>query len=725
MDNLSRTERPGILPLRAGASLLFGFFLFWLIRTGIQGKLFGIKTLFTFISDGTFLFGKLLLLLVCVALCLLLGLTAFGRAVGARLNKASHKNSVLWLISLGIVAVFFLWTLRIAVLSFMTSDESGILASIFGVHTHGLDYASSTFSHVLFCGLIGSLYGLDPDAYWYTYYHLFALLGSLVIIGRCILLKARERGWPLPAGVLLHFVLCAGVFMYAFAQISFTVTPAVVGSAAVALTLCRSDIKTTKGRILSDIGCVLLMLLCVLQRSSTGDCLLCFWALACVYQLAKILFSGSESRKRELLHLGIYILILVLLLGACELIADTDSLSRSADFANAEYYRSLIVDYLITDLTPEHFESAGIPSELATLLRGWYFMDERITTDTFKALARAYYADNPSSGTEIISPTVVSGLRELYSSVKNDPQMLYRALCLLSLVVFSLGSFIRHGRKYWAEFLCALCACGGAGILCLYLVMEGRFPTRVFLVVILPAIVTALIMALSSSAEETTPKKRALAGNVLSALAAAAFCVFCGISLFHVPYATSDIAREDLFGSQWATENYANENPDITYITNIYDSNLDPLHVAYYPDNIVLWGDGGDTYRTNRLYGPDFFRDDIRFMCQNPSYIMFLLQYLTLDNGPVQALDEAHLTDFIYVYDLSPVTPGEDYTGWYEQNGMTYYFEDGSAVTGTKVIDGEEYQFAPAGAASPMTRLDTEAGTVYTTKAYALIEPAA
>lgn len=702
-----------------------GIFLFWLIQTAAEWRLFGLKELFSFFSDGIFLPGKFAFLCLCIAICLLWGLTAFGRTFGARLTRATQKDWVLWLLSIGVVTIFFLWTLRITTLSFMTSDESGILLSIFGVHTYGMKYAANTFSHVLFCGLIGSLYGLDPDAYWYTYYHLAALLGSLVIIGRCILLKTKARGWSVLAGILLHFIVCAGLFMFTFSQISFTVTPAVVGSAAVALTLCRNEIKTFKGRVLSDIGCILLMLLCVLQRSSTGDCLLCFWALACTYQLARILFPLSNTWKRDLIHLVIYILILVLLLAACDFMTDAGSYSRNSEFSNAEYYRSLIMDYLITDLTQEHFDSVGIPSELATLLRGWYFMDERITTETFHALAQAYYADNPSTGAEVLSPSLLTHISDLFSAVKNDPQVLYRSLCLLSLLLFALAGLLRYGRKYWAEFLCALCACGGTFILCLYLVMEGRFPTRVFLVVLLPAITTTLLMALSMPPTDAPVRKSAaIPLAVLSSLAATAFCVFCGISLFQVPYATQNITQADLFGSQWAIEECANSNPDITYVTNIYDSNLDPLHPAYYPENIVLWGDGGDTYQTNRLYGPDFFRKDIQFICQNPSYIMFLMQYLTLDNGPVYALDVTHLTDSIYVYDLSQVSPGNDYTGWYECNGMTYYFENGQAITGTKIIDGEEYQFAPSGASSPMIRVDTEDGVIYTTKAYSLIEPA-
>lgn len=701
-------------------SILTGIFLFWLSETGIENRLFGLGHLFTFSLEGTFLPGKLIRLGICLLLCLLCGATPPGLKLRQRLNDARQKDWVLWLFSLLTTAVFFLWTLRITVLSFMTSDEVGILYSIVGVPKYGLAYAANTFSHVLFCGLIGAFYGLNPDGYWYTAYHLVALFASLVIIGRCIMLKMRR--WPTLWSLLLHFLVCGGLFMFTFAQLSFTVTPAVVGSAAVALTLCRSDLKTTAGRIASDAGSILLMMLCILQRSATGNCLLCFWALACAYQFSRTMFPRQKDWKKQSVHLGCYVLCLAALLLISRAIANTGTYSYDSSFSNAEYYRSLIVDFLIDDLTTEHFESVGIPPELATLLRGWYFMDERINTETFKALAEAYYADNPSSVTEVLSPSITAYLSELFSAVSTDPQMLYRGLCLAALLLAALFSLLRFGRRYWQEFCCALCAFGGAFILCLYLIIQGRFPTRVYLVVILPALITALLMVLSIPEAAPTARKGRDCLSVPAAAAVTAFCVFCGISLYHVPYATTPATRETLFASQWAIEEHANSHPDICYVTNIYDSNLDPIHTAHYPTNTVLWGDGGDTaFTTGRLYGPDFFREDIQFMCQNPSYIMFLLQYLTLDNGPVQALDVAHLTDNIYVYDLSRVSPGSDYTGWYEQNGMTYYFENGQAVSGTKNIDGVEYEFAPGGSASFMTRVETEDGVIYTTKAYSLV----
>ena len=69
--------------------------------------------------------------------------------------------------------------------------------------------------------------------------------------------------------------------------------------------------------------------------------------------------------------------------------------------------------------------------------------------------------------------------------------------------------------------------------------------------------------------------------------------------------------------------------------------------------------------------------------------------------------------------DISLVCPEENYTGWYECNGLTYYFQHGQALTGQQTIGGREYTFAPAGAQAQLITV-TDDSIVYTTDAYSL-----
>lgn len=677
---------------------------------------------------GRFLPGRMAREGAALVLCLALALTEQGRTLRARLWAALEKDRYRWLLSAVVTGLFLAWTLRVTVTSFMTSDEAGILSSIRSVPTQGPAGAANTFSNVLFCWLIGSLYAIDPDFWWYTGYHLAAIALSLTVIGRCILLLLRQRPHGPAEGVVIHALLCGGVFMYTAVELSFTVTPAVVGSAAVALVLCREKTPCRAGRVCADAASVLLMLLCYLQRKSTGQCLLCFFALAVGYQCLRIALDSGHRRAGRLAAVVCVLLAVLCLANGSDRVANSGSIARNGSYSAAESSRSQIVDFLIDDLTDEDFQSAGIPPELGTLLRGWFFMDERINTDTFNKLADAYHARQSADAQtgEDLPDSVVSYGKTLLTSIREDPQMLWRSLVLASLVCLAVGAAWYGGwRRCWPELLGCLCALGGACILLGYLIVQGRFPTRVFLVVILPAITTVLLLTLTAAGESAPgQRRRAPLGMIYLSAAAAAIC--CLASMYHVPHILDAATPADLFGQERATEDYADAHPDILFITNIYDGDLDPYHDSHYPANRDLWGDGGDTSRTEgRLYADAFFRDDVQFMYEQPSTIIPLLQYLTLDYGPVQARAVAKLTQTVAVADLDQVSPGRDYTGWYEQNGMTYYFRHGQALTGEQTIDGTAYTFAPAGAQAQLVAAPGPEGVIYTTDAYSLVAPEA
>ena len=83
-------------------------------------------------------------------------------------------------------------------------------------------------------------------------------------------------------------------------------------------------------------------------------------------------------------------------------------------------------------------------------------------------------------------------------------------------------------------------------------------------------------------------------------------------------------------------------------------------------------------------------------------------------------------TNTLFLADISRIAPAEpNYTGWYEQNGLTYYFRDGQALAGQQDIDGQSYTFAPAGAACQFAAAPGAEGAIYYTDAYSLVQPEA
>ena len=715
-----RKSSPRTVLLSLAAALL----LFFLVRSGIERFLPGPAALFRFFGDGAARPGMAALLLLCVLVCLALGLTDRGQAFRARLAAAARRDGIRWLFALVSAALFFLWAMRITVVSFMTNDDTYLLQTAAGTAKYGLSYASGSFSSPLFLGFLGLFYRLDPEGWWYTLYHLVLLFTACVITGRCVLLRTDRRGWkPLP-GLLIHWLTMCALFLGPLAELSFTVTPAAAGAGACALILCRDETPSRGGRIASDIGAVVLLLLSWLQRPSSGLVVLCFFGLACVYRLAAALRAPAPDRRRRLLAAGAFLLAAAGAFLLCR------SFSRGVEhpggysdadieYNNAEYYRSMVMDYLGPTLTIEDLEAVGIPPELGNLLiKRWFFMDRRVNTDTFRQLTELYY--HPEETAEA-TQSLGERLRGAYlDSTYYLPALYALTAAAALLLLLAAVLFLRRGRRGWLDFCACLGAAGGAALLCLYAMLEGRFLYRVFLLTALPALVIELLCCLAPPEDDASPRGRGTLAA--AAVCAAALCVLAGYTAARAPYATFFADRAYLFASQWATETYALERPDTHFVTNFFAQNLDPFHGGTYPSNMGLWGGSGVTALPDedRMFAEDFFRDDVRFLCENPGSVMLLLQYLTLDNGPVAALDEAHLTDNIWAFDLDRLDPGEDCTGWIDWLGKTYYFRDGQALSGTQTIDGTAYDFFEPGQKAVMLPLAPEAGSGYITTAYAL-----
>ena len=691
------------------------------------------------VSGGALLPGRLARLCACLVAAFALALTDRGRSLSRALDRFCERDRGRWAVSALVTALFFAWALRVTVLSYMTIDDVSFLQATARVPQEGLGAVRNTLAHssqenasslsVLLCLALGQLYRLDPDGYWYLGYHLAVLLGSLAVIGRCVLTKTCRRSWSVWAGCAVHGLLCAGVFLYTFAKIAFTVTPAVAGSAAAALLLCRHHERTRAGRVRCDGLSGLLMVLCCLQRRATGYCLLCFWALALAYQVLRSVLAGREGLKKRLGALGLCAVATLAVIGGA--LAAGDAVEGDENYRQAEYYRSLVGDYLNDRVTYDQYAQAGIPQELASLIYGWYFMDQRVTTDTFRQLAGIYYADLAAQDGPSLPARAAGAVMRLAGTVAEDRQMLVRAGCAAALLLGCLAAAVRYGRRYWPELLCALCAAGGAGVLLLYLIWDGRFLLRVFLVVALPAVVMLLLLALSAPDERPdAPRPRRIAAGTLAALAGTALSCLCLAGVYITPYAAQALTRDDVFARQYGIEDYVNAQPEITFVTSIYDdfdACADPLHSAYaYPENLVTWGYCGDLAKdaADRLYAEDFFRDDVLFMTDSPVTIPMLLQYLSLDWGPVRAVTLAHPTPGVTVCRMERIAPAPGYTGWYEQDGMTYYFRDGEPLAGEQTVGGRRCTFAAAGAQAGMSAVPGPDGPIYLTDAYRLLPDA-
>ncbi len=709
-----------------------GLLVFFAIESALARRV-GLDLLLP-MTGGVFLPGRLARLAACLVLGFALALTGRGQKLLGRLDHFCARDRGRWAVSAAVTALFFLWTLRVTVLSYMTMDEMTLLQHISQVPEKGLAAVHNTLSQtvsersspfsVLLCLFIGQFYRLDPEGYWYLGYQLAVLFLSFTVIGRCVLVKTCRRGWPVWAGCLAYGLLGAGVLFYPLSRIAFTVTASVNATAAVALILCRHHESTRAGRVRCDILSAVLMVLCCLLRQATGYSLLCFWALALAYQALRNVLAGRKDLKKRL---GALVLTAAVTLAVIAGVFAAVPLECDEDYQQAEYYRSLVGDYLKDSLTPEQYARAGVSRELANMIFSWCYMDRRITADLFREVSEIYYADQKAQPAQPLLPRLWATAKELAVTLWEDPQMFWQAAAAVLLGLGCLAAWACFGRRYWPELVCALCAAGGALLMLLYLVRDGRFPIRAFLVISIPTAVVLLLLALDGPGKAEAAAVRP-AARVFAGLCAVGFAVLCAMSLYAAPHAATADTRADVFALQNAIESYAHTHSDTTIVSSVYDrhdANTDPFHpLSAYPDNLCQWGYCGDLAKDpeERLYADAFFRDDVVLLADKPSSVINLLQFLSVEYGPVQAVLETRLPDSVNIYRIQRVGPDEtDYTGWYEQNGLTYYFRDGQALTGEQTIDGSSYVFGPSGYQSIMS-VPPGDKRIFTLDAFALVQ---
>ena len=137
----------------------------------------------------------------------------------------------------------------------------------------------SPYMNVLYTGLLGLLYRLHPDAYWFDFANYFFLLASIVVI--CFALRTGEKR----RDVLAALAGCVVAFVY-FSFPQFTMTAGVLAIAGVlsGFRYCKAG-RGRLGWLISSACCLLVSSLfrykcCLGVGFFSGVCLLAFdWGL--------------------------------------------------------------------------------------------------------------------------------------------------------------------------------------------------------------------------------------------------------------------------------------------------------------------------------------------------------------------------------------------------------------------------------------------------------------
>lgn len=548
----------------------------------------------------------------------------------------THRNSArsCWLWGAGITALLWGFLLCFSDIYFAANDDQFILRAMTGFQPGG----TPDFHPFLLGFYVYPLRWLQrffPGVAWYSLLELLLLALALTVILKSLLQCWLRAGRRLRTGLLL----CAGyAALYGsnyLARVTFTVTGAMLGAAAVAQILsidCQSASDRSLLRAMTL--AMLLLILCYGLRQLSLVPVLGYCGIAFLLRFCSFFGLGKQTKRSArpmLVAAGLALLILGGLFAGRAL---EIRLKQKQDALQWQQARSQVLDYInLKSLPSEALESVGWTDEQRILLDKWNTMDEAISTEALRSVRKNWY----NSETTTTAGAAIEDLRW------RSPWFVQTMVVLFGLGLFALFCAFRNRRQNpWLPLALLM-----TGLLCLlffcYLALKGRLPYRAVTVALLPA--AAMVFCLMGECPLPTARKgwRAALGILLAVSMAAPLPALLGaVRRRRSPWDYNAHADMD-------AQALAHPGLLLIYSTELVnDMRMFPDLSQGVPQNLTFWGGwsrGSDEY-TARLaaFGLDgehftaacWLRPELRFISLKEEPDEALLAYLRSELGPVE-----------------------------------------------------------------------------------------
>ena len=546
-----------------------------------------------------------------------------------------QKNARLcWLWGAGITALLWGFLLCFSDIYFAANDDQFILRAMTGFQPGG----TPDFHPFLLGFYVYPLRWLQrffPGVAWYSLLELLLLALALTVILKSLLQCWLRAGRRLRTGLLL----CAGyAALYGsnyLARVTFTVTGAMLGAAAVAQILsidCQSASDRSLLRAMTL--AILLLILCYGLRQLSLVPVLGYCGIAFLLRFCSFFGFGKQTKRSArpmLVAAGLALLILGGLFAGRAL---EIRLKQKQDALQWQQARSQVLDYInLKSLPSEALESVGWTDEQRILLDKWNTMDEAISTEALRSVRKNWY----NSETTTTAGAAIEDLRW------RSPWFVQTMVVLFGLGLFALFCAFRNRRENpWLPLALLM-----TGLLCFlffcYLALKGRLPYRAVTVALLPA--AAMVFCLLGECPLPTARKgwRAALGILLAVSMAAPLPALLGaIRRRRSPWDYN--AHADMDAQALA-------HPDLLLIYStelVNDMRMFPDTSQGVPQNLTFWGGwsrGSDEYNAKlaafgldgeHFTAADWLRPALRFISLKEAPDEALLAYLRSELGPVE-----------------------------------------------------------------------------------------
>ncbi|MEG1195604.1 MAG: hypothetical protein RSE58_08490 [Clostridia bacterium] len=486
------------------------------------------------------------------------------------------------------------------------NDDTAILRSFMGYET-GVPAHFNLFIHGLLAWPLHWLGLAFPQVAWFSVLQIALLVFACTLIGKSIIQCFLKHGHSFWLGTLfaLLFLVCFG--LPNMVHITFTVTAAVLGAAAVLQIFSirfehASDGEIVRGMLLALLPVVLAYAL----RQVTLLPILAFCGLS-VAMVSVFHFGFGKHKKRPLKPILTSVLLIVLALGGLMGARQLEIKGNHAEpFLAWQDANAGIMDYYTLNGIPnEELEKVGWSENTRNLAAGWFFLEPQISSEAFQQLD-AYQRQ------QFAAPLQVECQRAWHTikNLKKSDVITMRSLSLVFFVLIfcAISLLFRRGQRL-SLLSALLLACALFGVMVFYLAFEGRLPLRAFLMPFLPF--AAMLMAflphclpLRFAQLQSVWQAKAAANSTARAPRAFAllFCVFtllcCAQTAYYLRGILPSLSKKPELalelGSPTADlDEYALANPDVLFIFDgslAIDTRLFPDVSAGIPHNVTFWG---------------------------------------------------------------------------------------------------------------------------------------
>ena len=497
-----------------------------------------------------------------------------------------------WLTGLCMSTALMTAILLFGDLCYAMNDDTAILRQYMGFGT-GVIPEAHAFLHPLLSTPLRWLGLAAPEVPWFSWMQLALLWLAFMVSVKALMQCFAKRGFSMALGAAAGAVYLTLFAMTYACHVTFTITAAVLGAAAV-LQLCSIDgERYTDGQIFRAILLALgltalcggLRLICVLPVAL-------FCALALV-PLATRDFGFGRKKKRPWKPLLCGVCVVVLALGAMPVWRTAKMKAAGMeDYLKWQDENGRVVDYYnVKKLTDEDLAVADWTRKEANLLAQWCFLGSNLTEDSFQRLA-----DELEGRTKADSAArLQSAWQKVMALPELDPVAWKSVLALLAVLLLCvLGLVFRHRDCLWTSLTLAA---GFAAVwaFLLYLGWNGRLPVRAALQAVLPygALVFGLLPVCLPRKPGTAAKAVLAAGTALALVLTVCYAVPAVQALAKPeedPEALKPFDTLDMMAA---------EDPECLYFYDgslCADSRMFPSTEYGIPKNLLFWG--GWTFRS-------------------------------------------------------------------------------------------------------------------------------